>query len=342
MKLSRRGFGAGALAIVAGGCGSRTALQGEGDDVGPGLDTSPDDQSPAPPNGFEPAPAVDDPGIAFDPSRSPLVPPAAVWSWTTAEQAAELRRDRVLYTRGSSPTLGRGRLFEVLAERASRGDATAAALDSASTLEKGRFGWTNPWATVLGATPGETYGTELLRIELRPDTWWARLRLTSDVIDFVDATGASVPTAKALAAMDRVGGILFDHDVETFQVCGTGSGEGALLYREIYLANEARVARASHRTKETSAAIASAGDELDALLAWMASQFELPRWSRFDFACRALEVWRRGGAGTFERYVASLAFATEPYLPAQETVARIVGALRERRFTVSDPFELVP
>ena len=333
-RLTRRGFTAGALAVVSGACGG-LASRGE-DEAG-----LPQDRTPPPSAGFDPAPPpVDtlppDPLLAFAPVAANAAPPTVVWSWTTEEQAAELRRDRVLFTRESSPTLGRGHLFDVLDARAAKGDAAAARL-AGSELATGRYGWTNPWATVRGATTGESYGRELLAIRMKPDTWYARVLTSREEIAFVDAAGQPVSTATALATFDRVGGILFEHDVEALASCSTGSGGGGLIYREIYVGSESRLGSVAHRTSAIAAVLEDHIRELSTLRAWLAGGGQGasgPGW-----ICTAAGSWRRTPGTSVERYLASLAFATAPYAPDAATVAAIVAELVAARFA-PDPFVL--
>lgn len=195
-QLTRRGFAAGTLAIVSGACGG-LASRGE-DGAAP-----PEANAPPPSAGFGPAsppaaPLPPDPMLAFAPVAANAPPPSVVWSWTTAEQVAELRRDRILFTRESSPALGRGHLFDILDARAAKGDAAAARLVGVE-LAKGRFGWTNPWATVRGATTSESYGRELLAITMKPDTWYARVLTSREELAF--ATPPYAPDATTIAAV---------------------------------------------------------------------------------------------------------------------------------------------
>jgi hypothetical protein len=177
-----------------------------------------------------------DPNLAFSPVGPNDAPPAIVWSWTTEEQIEELRRDKILFTRESSPTLGRGHLFDILDARAKNGDETAARLVGIE-LAKGRFGWSNPWATVRGAAPGESYGRELLAITMKADTWYARVQTSRNEITFVDAAGAPVDRKTALASFERVGGTSFI----TMSRCGRST------------AGRAPAAEASSTERSTSA-----------------------------------------------------------------------------------------
>ena len=212
------------------------------------------------------------------------------------------------------------------------GDAAAARL-TGTELAKGRFGWHNPWATILGAVPGESYGLELLRIEMRPDTWFARVQASKAEIDFVDATGQAVPTATALASFERVGGILFENDIPRGDCC-TGSGGGGLVYPEIYVGNEARCdVLPSHRGDAATLESASPSSRSSATTS-------SPR------ACSApRDGVRLGGPSAFARragtstgrYLASSRSHRPTYAPDAKSVAAIIAELERARF-VPDPY----
>jgi hypothetical protein len=334
VRLTRRGFTAGTLAIVSGACGAVAPQEPDASPVPPPEPSPGGDPPPFGPGGVALPP---DPGLAFGAIAEDAAPPTVIWSWTTVEQAAEIRRDGILFTRESSPTLGKGLLFDVLDARAAAGDAAAARL-TGTELAKGRFGWHNPWATILGAGPGETYGLELLRIEMRADTWFARVRASQPGIDFVDAAGKPIASASALASFERVGGILFENDVPTAPVqgCWTGSAGGGAIYREIYVGNEARLATFSHRTSAILSTIDGHIAELSSLRAYLLA----------TGTPGPADPCSVGGVAAFRnpelttsrgRYLASLAFATSAYAPDAASVGAIIAELQRARFT-PDPY----
>lgn len=330
-SMGRRGFSGGMLSLLAAACGGRLAA----DDSAPAT-TTPDAGRGSTP--YVPLPSTE-PFLPVD-TMSP--PPEVVWSWTTAAQAVEIRKGSVLFTVESSPTMGRGFLFELLQERADGGDGSAARLVGRE-LAKGRFGWSNPWATVRGAAEGESYGLELLAIRMKPDTLYARVSTRNPAITFVDAKGEAVGTGTALANFELVGGILFDNDLESGNGCGTNGpigtapGGGNLVYREVYLGNESRIASFSHKTQDILDAIAASRAALvDRELRTEATTY--PR-SRAQLACDTASIWRGYGSlqGAVGRYLAGLAFATERYDPTPANLDAIVAELDRARFT-PDPF----
>jgi hypothetical protein len=323
-RLTRRRFATGALAIGSAACVGRKEQM-----VLPAAPPDPGASFAPPAEAGARSDLTIDPDLAFHPVADGAPPPRVIWSWTTSEQAAELRKNRVLYTRTRSPTLGRGHLFDVLAERAKKGDRIATRLGGRE-LAKGRFGWHTPWPTILGAAPDETYGLELLRIELRRDAWFARVRTSSEAFEFVDLAGAPVESANALASFDRVAGILFENDIAA-RWASTGTGGGGLVYREIYVGNEARVETWSHRTASMLAILDAHAAELTTLRDWLAALGG--HGGAVDWQRRAARSWRRPPSTTLERYFASLAFLTEPYTPDAAHVSAIVAKLVEARFT---------
>jgi hypothetical protein len=344
-RLTRRRFAAGAIAIGTGACaggGLEEKKPAVPVAAAPPMEAGP---SPAQPDRAEAGAPLDltaDPDLALNPVLDGAAPPLVVWSWTTTEQAAELRKNRVLFTRTRSPTLGRGLLFDVLTQRSKKGDPVAARL-AGPALAKGRFGWHTPWPTILGAASGETYGLELLRIELRRDSWFARVRTSKEEISFVDLSGAPVPTAKALASFDRVAGIMFENDVQANWACprtrGTGSGECGLIYREVYLGNDQRIASWSHRTAAILGVLEGHAAELTRLRDWLAvgGGGDPGYWD-----ARTAQTWRGGAATTtLDRYLGSLAFVYVQYTPDAAHIGAIVDKLREARFT-PDPLVHAP
>ena len=333
--MTRRGFSSGLLALIAAACGGK--IDGEGDSPSAPSTPTHDDPPPDFPGTAAPAP---DPGLGFGPAAS-LAVPSVIWSWTTAAQAAEVRAGGVLFTVDSSPTMGRGYLFDVLQKLADGGDAAATRLVGPE-LSKGRFGWHNPWATVRGATDGESYGLELLAITMKPDTLYALVSASGGVLGFVDATGNAVAIDAALAAWDRVGGILFHNDIDSNQLCstvgsrGTAAGGGAMIYREIYIGNEAQIASFSHKTQDILDAITSSAASLVSLRDWMkTASFSK---TTLDWECFASQLWTYlTPQSSVERYLASLAFATPLYTPTPVNLDAIVGELVKARFVV-DPF----
>ncbi|HYP91359.1 MAG TPA: hypothetical protein VEQ59_24500, partial [Polyangiaceae bacterium] len=159
------------------------------------------------------------------------------YSWTTSEQVAELRAGGELFSRSERPGMGRGVLFTELAAYAEPGldDAEKLAnLLGTELFAKARFAWTNPWATVLGF-PGENYGDQLLRIELKPDAWIAVFDESG--LSVLDAENEQLPWETVMASPERIGAIYHVSSAVDITVrCGTFV-QGGAEFREFALGN---------------------------------------------------------------------------------------------------------
>jgi len=235
--------------------------------------------------------------------------PTELWTWTTSEQIHGLEKWGLLFTRSQRPGLGKGYAFEVL--ETWKDDATAQLLRS-ERFEKGRFAWTNPWATCLGFG-GETYGPELIRIELKPGTLFTRF------------SSRAPPEAPADAA--RLAGFIFENEQADLKdmSCSSFRGDGA--WREVYVGDEARVVGWSRRTRAISARLERDISFLSRLsrdlknlavpdtCAWLAS---------------VKQAWRGEGSGSLAEYARQLAFASPEYRPTPENLRRIITTLQAR------------
>ncbi len=150
-----------------------------------------------------------------------------LYTWTTDEQAAQLRKDQILFSQIS----GTGAPFTLLSSVA--GDGYMLAQGLSSVFLKGRYAWPEPWATRMG-WPGQDPGGQLLRIVLKPEAWLAVAQAGSVLV--FDAQGQPVATSDALAQTDRVGAVYFDTSTQTPGSCGSGGG-----YREFLVGNLAMI-----------------------------------------------------------------------------------------------------
>jgi len=219
-----------------------------------------------------------------------------LYTWTSPAQILALRGSHVLLTATSatggfvSPFL---RELAVVATGASSGRDLARLLLTNPALSRRRYAWPAPFATVLGLG-ARTYGTSLIRIELRPDAW--TLRFEPDAVEpfrVVDAAGTTIATADALAHPDRIGAIFH---IRT---------ERGARIREYIVSNEATIARWSIATPEIRA-------EVDAELAMLASV------ARAHASPTLAAAWR-----------AMLAFDSPRYQPTPRAVATIAAGLAE-------------
>ncbi len=246
---------------------------------------------------------------AARPSAAEEAGPTELWTWTTPEQIRGLEKWGLLFTRSQRPGLGKGYAFEVL--ETWKDDPTAQLLCS-ERFEKGRFAWTNPWATCLGFG-GETYGPELIRIELKPGTLFSRF------------SSRSAPEPVADAA--RLGGFFFENesaDVDGPR-CSSFRGDGA--WREVYVGDESRVVGWSRRTRQISARL-----ERDiSLLSRLSRDLEnlaVPDVCSWLPSVKA--AWRNEGTGSLFEYARQLAFASPEYRPTPQNLRRIITTLQAR------------
>jgi hypothetical protein len=269
-----------------------------------------------------------------------------LYTWTTAEQVAELRAGSVLMTRTEREGLGPGFAMEALAAVAGMTAITPGELDHKALAQlligpafsKARYAWTDPWATRAG-WPGESYGDQLVRLVLREDAFIARFRWGK--LDVVDLNNAPVAIAEALAHPERLAGVYFVRDVGAGGPrCGGSFSGGEHGYREFIIGNEAMIEEWSLGTAEIRA-------RLEADIARLQEFFDRVRvcpitedavtWNlrvvcRWDDAPHATEL----GA-----YEASLAIPSANYLPSPPPLASLIEALQSSLFE-PDPFVVRP
>lgn len=271
-----------------------------------------------------------------------------LFTWTTAEQAAEIRAGSVLMTRSEREGLGPGYAMEVLAELGATmpsdpllADAAAlAALLSGPAFEKARYAWSEPWATRVG-WPGEDYGDQLVRLVLRPEAWLARYR--AGQLDVVDMNNAPVTLADALAHPERLAGVYFVRDTSAGGPrCGGSFQGGADGYREFIIGNEAMIEEWSLGTSEIRA-------RLESDIALLQAFFDRIRvcpsdqngyaWNS-DVVC----AWDNEPPTTYSElgaYQAALAIPSLNYLPEIKALAALIEALDASLFE-PDPFVVEP
>lgn len=184
-----------------------------------------------------------------------------LFTWTTAEQAAELRDGHVLLTRLEREGLGPGYAMDALNQLSGQQAITPTEADSIAlagilsgpAFAKARYAWPDPWATRAG-WPDEQYGDQLVRIVLREDAWLARFR--SGVLDVVDMNNKPVLAKDALAHPERIAGIYFVRDAGAGGPrCGGSFRGGDGGYREFIIGNEAMVEEWSLGTPEIRARV---------------------------------------------------------------------------------------
>lgn len=250
---------------------------------------------------------------------------SVVWSWTTAEQADELRHGSPLFTRVTNKDGERGYLHTVLQKQEGR----AAELLRSKRFDKGRFGWWNPWATADGYL-GERWGDRLLRIQLEPRAWLAVVRSSEPSARVLDLDNRPVSDAQLKAEPDRLAGAFFIHDELSGSErtwCDPSIGGWAVGYREVYLGDEALVRSWSQRTGQIDARLESAAGALEKL-----AGLELPGTNVCRWRAMVLRAWDNQPSTAPEfQYRRGLAFASEEYRDTPDNLRRLAKLLRERK-----------
>ena len=260
------------------------------------------------------------------------------YSWTTDEHVAELRAGTQLFSRSERPGQGRGLLFDSLAHYAEAGqsdEATLAGTLANETFAKARFAWPNPWATVLGF-PGETYGNQLLKIELLPQAWIAYFDGRS--LRVFDAENAPVPLEAALATPLRIGAIFHVSEAEAGGgYCGTFH-PGGVGFREFAVGNIAMVARWSLATAEIGQRIQDDIAQLRAFEAELSCVGDTSGWSS-NVRC----AWSDGFSPNSGRgnYDFALGLPSELYRPSATNLEALIAVL-EASLPAGEPLVVTP
>ncbi len=276
-----------------------------------------------------------------------------LFTWTTVEQAAEIRAGAVLLTRTEREGLGPGYAMDVLAEQVRQAPdlATAGApsVESERTallewltgprFSKARYAWSEPWATRMG-WPGETYGNQLVRILLRPEAWLARY--VRGQLDVVDMRNANVPLADVLAHPERLAGVFFVKDVGAGgPSCGSFQG-GNNGYREFIIGNEGMIEEWSLGTSELRSRLQSDIAQLETFFARARACPEVrdPKSWNAEVVC---SDWKVGFAevNEIEAYEGALAMPSPGYLPAPGPLAELIETLKADLFEPS-PYVVRP
>lgn len=315
----------GALVASSGGARPSGGASASGGLAGTSGGTGPGSQACAPPAGAS-ALFCGQQVQSFAPATREL------YSWTTAEQAAELRRDRELFTRSERPGMGPGYAFTYMMQMSSLQGAIGTLLKGVlGTFEKGRYAWPHPWATRMG-WPDEDYGDQLLRIVLKPEAW-VLVVIERGGINVVDMKGNVVPNSDAAAAIDRIGAVYF------MKTDVTGNGSFAQCsggYREFIVGNLAMIEEWSLGTQAIRARIESDAALIEAF------RLELepspPVFDAANFNRQVACSWEEPVRTNLDRYERSLAIPSANYLPTQSALGTLRDTLRASLF---DPAPLV-
>lgn len=301
---------------------------------------------PAPPPSPPPSPGIaaeaDDLGVLMHALGAAAVRHDApvrtvLYTWTTREQAEELRARPVLLSREVADGGERSRFDEALA--ADRGPMAARLQEPGRRTR--RFAWPTPWATVMG-WDGQGYGPVLVRVALAPDAIVARFS-PGEPWRFFAADGRELAEADALAAPERLAAV---YHVAPPQ----GERPG---FREFVLVQERAIAAWSlgsddirARIEEDAGLLERVADRIDTLRTLAAARCDARGATRCPEAevpegSAALAAWSAALiAGPWSEapspadvlladlYAADLALPAAPYAPTGARLRAIAQRLR--------------
>jgi hypothetical protein len=330
----------GSSSTVAGGGGSSSILGGGGETT---ISLGGGNFEASGGGGAGPLPPCAVPGSPLaEQAVGPIGRQRVFYSWTTDEQVAELRAGGPLFSRSESPGKGRGLAMTELAsfaENATSLEQLLAGKLADTVFEKARFAWTNPWATVLG-WPGETYGNQLLEIELKPEAWIAMFTGSSLLV--FDGEGQTVPIGVAQASPGRIGAIFFMSSASpSTGACGDGSfSRGGVGFREFVLGSMQMVQRWSLATPSIAARLAS---DIAALEAFQKDLPCLPIPERTAWTDALICAWALGSpdASPLQDYGFALGIPSEFYWPSADNLSALIAALR-RNAPTGEPLIVTP
>jgi hypothetical protein len=264
-----------------------------------------------------------------------------LYSWTSRTQIMELRDSPVLLTRSEKSDGTQTQLSTMLVAMAQGGDALAKVLTTAP-FQKGRYAWSNAWATVRG-WPGESYGDQLLRIVLKPEAWIAVVRYGA--LRVIDLDDQEVAMDQALAHPERIAAVYYLNPGSDPASCGSfvaGCGTGA--FREYFVNNESMVLEWSFGTQAILDELSRSIDVVLALREEIAANPIDP--VACDFNGQMYCTWEGSyglapNSSRLEAYRHSMALASEYYLPTLENLDALTTALKTAFFS-PDPFEHKP
>lgn len=159
-----------------------------------------------------------------------------LYTWTTADQIADLRKTKQLLVREESPTSGASYLDQVLYLLAQRGEPVAKVLYSAA-YAKMRFAWHAPWATRDG-WPNEQYGDFLIKVTLKPEAIIVSLSTATGTFEARNLLNEPVPIATVLAKPETIAAIYFVNDAATTL---STLPRTTTTFRELALCNESMI-----------------------------------------------------------------------------------------------------
>ncbi len=261
-------------------------------------------------------------------TNAPLLRERTLYSWTTAEQIAELRDDPTLLTRSADSNGEKGRAADLIHEQATT-DVVAELLDRPEYANK-RFAWVSPWATLLGWT-GEDYGDRLLAMKLKPEAFIATLVGSSPLEwSFSTADGTPIGAEEVLANPHRLAAVYFI-DPRDSGYCGGTIANAGSVFREFLVCNESMLESWSAFTPELQAELEQNQSALQAFQVTLTASRCQPWVEGPCHAAEVLQLWlspRDELTTTLAYYFSALAFPNGLYEPTAATMGTLLDRLR--------------
>lgn len=255
-----------------------------------------------------------------------------LYTWTTPEQIDELVKDRVLLTRSVSPVHGPAYFDRVVADLATRKDPIAALLRTPA-FAKSRFAWHAPWATLLG-WPGESYGKELIGVTLKQEALLLVLHEKAAAgagphFTAVDMANHPVGLDEVMKHPERVAAVYFTHDPTPDKPgCGTYPEVAGPAYREFVLVNEAMIERWEIRSPALAEELLSEAAAVESMARFLDASAMIPHLMTWGCELK-IGPWQGHKAkGAIGSYEASLAFASDLYVPKSPALHKLAAELR--------------
>ena len=242
-----------------------------------------------------------------------------LYTWTTSDQIAELRRGSRLLVRDESPLSGASYLDQVLHALARRGDPVATLLYT-TPFANMRFAWHAPWATRFGWSPGEAYGDRLIRVTLKPDAVIVSLSTATGTFAARNLANEPVALPAVLAHPDRIAAIYF---VSVAGPAAPGLVQPKATFREFALCNESMIESWEVGTDRISALVAANAAALDHVVRYLATKPALT-WNKASLA------WPGPAPNPTAElaFAAALAFESPMYRLDADALAAHARALR--------------
>jgi len=267
-----------------------------------------------------------------------------LFSWLTDEQATSIRQDRVLFSQSAHTGVGLGYAFPVLTrigedptvpER-----AQLANLLGGELFAKGRYAWSEPWASRMG-WPGEDYGGNLLRVVLKAEAWIVVVK--GGDLKVFDLQNEPVSLAEALSTPTRLGAIFYEKDeFAGGPSCNGRFSSGNNGYREFIVGNLAMVEEWSLGTQQNRDRLSANIDQLGSFLERSRScpiTSSAEQWN-LAVVCHWGQASPPDAMELFA-YEQALSIPSDNYLAVPERIAAIIDTLRGDLFEL-DPLVVAP